>query len=217
MSYEEVYESWFHDHLKRRVGENKRRLLEGHSHEGQLFLQKVWFPAFSQFDYLHPEFEIVDFRDGKRYLDFAYIRSPLRLAIEIDGFNTHAAGVSRWQFSDHLVRQNHLVIDEWNVLRFSYDDVRDKPRMCIQILQQFFGSRLGSALDADSSADDILEKEIIRYALQLDRPIRPIDVRQHLQIGKDRTKSLINNLIKSNRLIKHGEGTKRARCFIVNK
>ncbi|MGO4110128.1 hypothetical protein [Paenibacillus sp. YAF4_2] len=103
-------------------------------------MQKVWFPAFSQFDCLHPEYEIVDFRDGKRYLDFAYIRSPLRLAIEIDGYNSHAAGISRWQFSDHLVRQNHLVIDEWNVLCFSYDYVKDKPRMCMAAT--FRGRRL---------------------------------------------------------------------------
>lgn len=217
MSYEEVYENWLHDHLKRRVGENKRRLLEGHSHEGQLSLQKVWYPAFSKFDYLHPEYEIVDFRDGKRYLDFSYIRSPFRLAIEIDGFNTHAAGINRWQFSDHLVRQNHLVIDEWNVLRFSYHDVRDKPRMCIQILQQYFGARLGSAADADSSADDILEKEIIRYALQLDRPIRPINIEKLLQIGQKRTKTILLRMLSTKNLIKFGKGQHRKRCYLVNR
>lgn len=216
MSYEEVFSSWYGDHLKRRDGENKRRLQDGISHEGGLFLQKVWWPAFSQFDHLHPEYELVDFRDGKRYLDFAYLRDSIRLAIEIDGFNAHAAGVSRWQFSDHLVRQNHLVIDGWS-MRFSYDDVKDKPRMCIQMLQQFFGARLGRAGESEVSADEILEAEILKYAKQLERPVRPIDVRVYLKIGKDRANALIDRLVAKNKLIKHGKGTHRTCCYIVNR
>ncbi|SFD59448.1 hypothetical protein SAMN05216378_0569 [Paenibacillus catalpae] len=58
MSYEGVFNSWYDNHLKRRDDENKRRLAEGKSHEGKLFLQKVWRPAFTQFDHLHPEYEL---------------------------------------------------------------------------------------------------------------------------------------------------------------
>lgn len=187
------------------------------SHEGKLFLQKIWWPAFSQFDHLHPEYELLDFRDGKRYLDFAYLRDSIRLAIEIDGFNTHAAGVSRWQFSDQLVRQNHLVIDGWQVLRFSYDDVKDKPRMCIQVLQQFFGARFGSAEAAEINADLILEAEILKYALQLGRPVRPIDIERYLHIGQKRTMKIIQTMLTSNRLVKHGKGEHRVRCYSVNR
>jgi hypothetical protein len=217
LSYEEVFNSWYEDHLKRRKGENKRRLAEGLRHEGKLFLQKVWWPAFSQFDDLHPEYELVDFREGKRYLDFAYVHDGLRLAIEIDGFNTHAAGVSRWQFSDNLVRQNHLVLDGWHVLRFSYDDVKDKPRMCIQMLQQFFGALLGHAKANEVSADEILEAEILKYARQLGRPVRPIDVARYLQIGEKRTKAILLRMLANQKLAKHGSGEQRIRCYVPNK
>ncbi|GLX68270.1 DNA-binding response regulator [Paenibacillus glycanilyticus] len=216
MSYEEVFNSWYEDHLKRRNGENKRRLAEGVSHEGKLFLDKVWWPAFLQFDHLYPEFELIDFREGRRYLDFAYVDDVLRLAIEVDGYNTHAAGVSRWQFSDNLARQNHLVIDGWDVLRFSYDDVKDKPRICIQTLQQYFGSRLGRPRTDEVSADEILEAEILKYAMRLGRPLRPIDVRAHLQIGEKRTRTLLHSMLANNKLLKHGSGEKRVRCYIVN-
>jgi very-short-patch-repair endonuclease len=47
--------------------------------------------------------------------------------------------LSRQQFSDQLIRQNHLIIDGWKVLRFSLDDVKERPRMCEQLVQQFMG------------------------------------------------------------------------------
>jgi hypothetical protein len=70
-----------------------------------LSLGNVWWPLFHHFDHLHPEYEVDDFMDGKRYLDFAYIRQGARIYFEIDGYGSHLKGVSRWQFADHLERQ----------------------------------------------------------------------------------------------------------------
>jgi hypothetical protein len=117
-------------HLLERQGENKRRLEQGIGHAEKLFLEAVWYPAFHEMDGLYPEYEIADFRDGVRFLDFAYLKAGLRLAIEIDGYRAHSADLSRWQFSDSLMRQNHLILDGWKLLRFSYDDIKEKPRMC---------------------------------------------------------------------------------------
>ncbi|WP_252183434.1 hypothetical protein [Rossellomorea vietnamensis] len=75
---------------------------------------------FQHFRFLHPEYEINDFKDGKRYLDFAYIRPTMQICFEIDGYGPHLQKISRWQFSDSLERQNQLVIDGWTVIRFSY-------------------------------------------------------------------------------------------------
>ncbi|WP_426901554.1 hypothetical protein [Rossellomorea vietnamensis] len=41
---------------------------------------------FQHFRFLHPEYEINDFKDGKRYLDFAYIRPTMQICFEIDGW-----------------------------------------------------------------------------------------------------------------------------------
>ncbi|MGO4549093.1 hypothetical protein AB4Z29_30325 [Paenibacillus sp. 2TAB23] len=139
MSFHAIHERWLGVHLTEREGESKRRLLQGHGHAEKLFLEAVWFPAFFELEGLAPEYEIADFRDGIRFLDFAYIKNGLRLAIEIDGYRSHAAETSRWQFSDSLMRQNHLILDGWKLLRFSYDDIKEKPRMCQQLLQQFMG------------------------------------------------------------------------------
>jgi very-short-patch-repair endonuclease len=143
LTYEEEYEKFVHYHLKQRKGERLRRLKEGHGYAEKLFAERVCWPAFGQFRELHPEYEVFDFKDGHRYLDYAFIRPHLRLAIEIDGYGPHWRNQSRWQFSDQWQRQNHLIIDGWLVLRFTYDDICDKPRLCQQILQQFMGAMLG--------------------------------------------------------------------------
>jgi hypothetical protein len=37
-------------------------LERGHAHGEKLFLQNVWWPMFSHFDHLHPEYEVLDWR-----------------------------------------------------------------------------------------------------------------------------------------------------------
>ena len=136
MGFEEEYQSFMDSHLQARTGERLRRLQEGHNHVEMLFLKQVWWPSFNHFQYLHPEYEVNDFKDGNRYLDFAYIRPAIKICFEIDGYGPHLRNITRWQFSDSLERQNQLVIDGWTVIRFSYDQVKEKPRRCQQIVQQ---------------------------------------------------------------------------------
>jgi hypothetical protein len=162
-------ESLLTQHLAIRKGERFRRLKDGHGHAEKLFLQQVWWPAFGHFNDLHPEYEVKDFRDGTRFLDFALLRHSLKLAIEIDGYGSHSSQISRTQFADQWIRQNHLIIDGWKILRFSYDDVKDRPRMCEQILQQFMGRFLGGT-SQQSYTMNYIEKEVFRYALTLSRP-----------------------------------------------
>ncbi len=84
-----------------------------------------------------------DYRDGSRFLDFTYIRPPFRISIEIDGFGPHQKNASRRKFSDDRFRQNQLVLDDWIVVRFSYDDLRERPRQCQQFIQQLLGKFYG--------------------------------------------------------------------------
>jgi hypothetical protein len=139
MKFEEAYKMYMEKHTKGRRGERLRRLKLGQGHTIKLFLEYVWWPAIGNFDDLHPEFEISDFKDGLRFIDFAFFIFAFRIAIEIDDYGTHIQKASRWQHSDHCLRQNHLVIDGWKVIRFTYDDIKDRPRMCMQIIQQLIG------------------------------------------------------------------------------
>jgi ribosomal protein S25 len=194
LSFDKSHKEFIDGHISRRSGERLRRLKDGHSHAEKLFLEYVWWPAFGHFDNLHPEYEIYDFRDGSRYLDFALLTTHIRLALEIDGYGPHLNHISRKQFSDQWVRQNHLIIDGWKILRFSYDDVKDRPRMCEQLLQQFMGrwcsghKRIAVSLSAE-------EKDIIRLAAGIHSFITPKDVCSLLGVEQQKARKLLHGLI----------------------
>lgn len=215
MTFQAKYENWLNMHLLERQGENKRRLEQGTGHAEKLFLEAVWYPAFHEMDGLHPEYEIDDFRDGVRFLDFAYLKAGLRLAIEIDGYRAHSADLSRWQFSDSLMRQNHLILDGWKLLRFSYDDIKEKPRMCQQLLQQFMG-RSFIGRKEETSAEIFLQQEILKYASESRVHVRPSDVIHLLKIKKRDAQKLLHGMVTRQLLLPAGNGTKRIRCYKIN-
>ncbi|CAH1214344.1 hypothetical protein PAECIP111891_04077 [Paenibacillus allorhizoplanae] len=211
-AFEVAHDVFIAYHASTRKGDSLRRLLEGHSHAEKLFLLQVWWPAFKHFNDLHPEYEVKDFRDGTRFLDFAFIKHTLKLAIEIDGFTTHASQISRSQFSDHLIRQNHLIIDGWRILRFSYDDIKDRPRMCQQILQQFMGRYLGMN-DASVKVISYVEKEVLRYAINLETLLTIQDVCQVLSIKEQKARRVLKVMLEKELLESVGKGTQRIKYY----
>jgi very-short-patch-repair endonuclease len=204
MGFEEVYALFMINQLKTRKGEAKRRLKEGHGHAEKLFLELVWWPIFRHFDYLFPEFEVRDFQDGYRYLDFAFIYLSFRVCFEIDGFGPHSRDMNRRQFADQLLRQNHLVLDGWIVFRFSYDDIRDRPRQCQQIILQMMGRWFGDAKDELNLT--VHEKEIVRLAKRTIKPITPITVSQHLGICRRNAQKQLHQLVEKQVLIPEQSG-----------
>ncbi|MDT9724740.1 DNA-binding response regulator [Xylanibacillus composti] len=213
MAFREAYEQFISDHLQKRKGEAARRLREGHGHAEQLFLENVWWPAFGHFHHLYPEFEVTDFKDGFRFIDFAYVRSGLMLAIELDGFGPHWRNISRWQFVDHNRRQNDLIIDGWKVLRFAYDDIKEYPRFCQQKLQQFVGRWYGEGHQALNA--DWREKEIIRYALKAGRPLKPLDLSDYMGVDVKTARKWLAQLVEKGWLLP-ASGEKRIRAYRLN-
>ncbi|MEC0229454.1 DNA-binding response regulator [Paenibacillus alba] len=205
-------EDFLVQHLAVRKGERLRKLKEGLGHGEKLFLQQVWWPAFHNFNNLHPEYEIKDFRDGTRFLDFAFFHHALKLAIEIDGYGPHSTQITRTQFADQWIRQNHLIIDGWKILRFSFDDVKDRPRMCEQILQQFMGRFLSGRTLVDITINHI-ESEIIRLALSGNGVIKPSDVSHLLHFGIKKSCDILKAMTEKRLLKPAGSGTKCIRSY----
>jgi very-short-patch-repair endonuclease len=210
MGFEEEYQTFLNAHLQERNGERLRRLQEGHNEAERMFLRQVWWPLFYHFRYLHPEYEVNDFKDGKRYLDFAYIRPAIRVCFEIDGYGPHLKNISRWQFSDNLERQNQLVIDGWTVIRFSYDQVKEQPRRCQQIVQQLIGRWLGDELEQTSLS--FVEKEVLRLAIRKGEAIFPIEVEKYLKLSDKTVKKVLSQLVDKKKLIP-ASGTMRIRSY----
>ncbi|WP_127534563.1 helix-turn-helix domain-containing protein [Paenibacillus kobensis] len=171
---EREYQDWLEQHAKSRKGEAKRRLAEGHGYAEKLFATKVWLPAVGHFDYLHPEYEVKDFGDQLRFLDFAYIRPPYRICIEIDGFGPHARDANRRTFADGLMRQNRLTLDDWIVFRFSVDDIEQHPRKCQQLIMHILGKWYSS--EQQPAPLTRTESELLRHVIQLGGPVKAEDV-----------------------------------------
>ena len=93
------------------------------------------------------------------------------VCIEIDGYKAHHKDINRWQFADQLTRQNHLILDGWKVLRFAYDEMKEKPRRCQQLILQMMGSWFGE--EQSGPVLSLEEKEILRIAGQTNEPLLP--------------------------------------------
>ncbi|WP_205699931.1 DNA-binding response regulator [Cohnella luojiensis] len=216
MSFESAHSLFMDKHKKGRRGERLRRLIEGHSHGEKMLLEKVWWPAFQNFDGLHPEYEVSDFKDGNRFLDFAFLSGNIMLNIELDGYNSHAKEISRTKFSDNLMRQNHLILDGWKVIRFSYDDVNDRPRMCQQILLQFIG-RWVNHRQVDQLSDlSAEERDILRLGLRKANKLYVSDVCLHLKIGDKKARKLLHRLLDQQFLLPPNERSKQIKYYLVN-
>jgi hypothetical protein len=213
--YEEAQKLWLEDHLKRRSGERKRRLKEGHAHAERKMLEQVWWPAFGSLEFLHPEFQVIDYHGGPRYLDFAYIRPPIRIAIEVLGFGPHQRDISRRQYCDQWVRHVHLVNDGWIIVYIGYDDVVERPRLWQQIFQQMIGKFFGSStLQRHVLCSE--ERDIIRLAIRLNRPIKLSDLKSELSCGYKKARKHLASLEEQRWLLPLGKATQRIHSWQLN-
>lgn len=160
--------------IEESVGERRRRLTEEKRYAETLFLRNVWWPMFGHFQHLHAEWEVPDMWKGCRYLDFAYLLPPLRIIIEIEGFGPHAKNADRRKFEDDHLRAAALTAEGWIVLRFSFDTVNERPDRIRQVLMLLIGKWTGGGDTA--LALDELEKNIVRLAVRLQRPVTPKEV-----------------------------------------
>ncbi|WP_217595420.1 hypothetical protein [Cohnella sp. GbtcB17] len=135
-AFERAYDEMMERAIKASTGERKRRLLLDRFNE-KLLAQNVWWEVRGDLEGLIPEMEIRDLKDGTRFSNYGFLHPiprPKGLLMEADAFGMHLRDVSRWQYADNLERQNHLLIDGWHLLRFSRDDMIEKPRRCQQTL-----------------------------------------------------------------------------------
>ncbi|MEX1028694.1 MAG: DNA-binding response regulator [Paenibacillaceae bacterium] len=211
--FEDKHEQFIAAHMKSRKGESLRRLRTGHGFAEKLFLRNVWWPTIGHYDYLYPEYECSDFKDGSRYLDFAYIRPPFRINIEIDGYQSHAKNIDRWRFADNLIRQNHLMLDGWKVLRFAKDHIEDQPRLCQQIIQQMMGRWFAERQSQSNLTAD--ERDILRIAARLGRPVTAKDIRSQLPLGENYTRKLLHQLTNNGILSSAGGGKERIHFYTI--
>lgn len=133
--FEVEYSTFIQYHLDRRKGERKGRLKRRNDHAEKLFAKNVWFPLKGNFNQLHPEYEVLDWRGRSYFADYLYMPSLWKVLIEIKGFGEHVTNMDRQNYSKEQNRETFLKGVGFNVVSFAYDDVAYRPEVCIYLLR----------------------------------------------------------------------------------
>lgn len=192
MNFEKAHAAFIEYHLRKRTGERKGRLERGHQEAEALFCRNVWWELQGNFDHLHPEYEILDWRGRSYFCDFVWMTAAFKLVIEIKGFGPHVRDMDRQKYCNELNRETFLTAMGFRVISMAYDDVAYRPELCITLLRMVL-SRYQPELSA-FSRNHVLEREIILLACALARPLRPIDVKNHLGINYRTAVRLLRSL-----------------------
>ncbi|NOU70027.1 hypothetical protein GC098_01005 [Paenibacillus sp. LMG 31458] len=180
MPFDEEHTAFIRLHLESRTGERRGRLERGHRHGERLFLSNVWWPLRGSLKDLHPEYEVLDWRGKSYFADFAWLPGYVKLLFEIKGFTTHVRDMDRHKYCNELNRETFLHSMGFHVISFAYDDVEQRPDLCITLLRMVLSRYLPSQTPVSRAL--FAEKEIIRLATQLAQPLRPKDVELHFEI-----------------------------------
>ncbi len=213
LKFDEALQVWLANQVKASTGARRKRLQAGLNYSTLLFLKLVWWPAFGNFDHLHAEFEVKDFKDGVRYIDLVYITPSFRIAIEIDGYGPHERDVDREGFADERDRQTDLCIDRWELIRFSTDRVKNKPRTCQTRVRLMLEACRGEAEWA--SGFSLEELEIVRMIRRNPYGIRRADVEERLRICNRTAGKLLHGLVKRQVLMSAEADRERIHRYVL--
>lgn len=191
-SFELAHAEFLRHHLESRSGERRDRLERGHGHGEKTFLEKIWWPLMGNFDNLHPEYEVLDWRGYSYFTDFAELLNPWRYIYEVKGFGSHVKDMDRTKFCNELCREAFLQAMGFQVVSFAYDDVVNRPQLCITLLKMIHSRHQPTSTPVTRS--ELVEKELLRLAISLARPIRPKDVQNHMKVNHRTAIHYLNKL-----------------------
>lgn len=109
----------------------------------QRFVEDIFYPYAGEngLDFLHTQTPFEDYECRTRKLDFTISTNRYKYVIEIDGYTYHAEGASRVTpeyFDDLITKQNDLILNGYVLIRFSYNQIRNHPDVCINTLRRSF-------------------------------------------------------------------------------
>ncbi|WP_342410101.1 BlaI/MecI/CopY family transcriptional regulator [Paenibacillus sp. FSL R10-2778] len=208
MNYEQAHEKFIAQHLASRTGERRGRLERGHGHAEKLFLQNVWWPLCGEFNDLHPEYEVLDLQRRAYFADFAFLPGPIKLLFEIKGYVAHVRDMDRLKSCNELNRETFLYGMGYQVFSFAYDDVEQRPELCVTLLRLAL-SRY-QIVDAPRGRLLIAEKEIMRLVVRQAGVIRPKEVADYFTLDPKTVRMMLKNLCEKGwlTLVKRGIGVK---------
>jgi len=210
--YEQQIEEWLQSNIVEEHNPRRRELLcKGLGHGTIEFLRTIWLPGVGNLQHLYPEWEVIDFGNGYRYIDLAYMPGNAKGAIEIQGYGPHARDLDVRRFKDLCRRHCLLALDGWTLLPIAYPSITDEPKQCQQLVLSFIGKFIASETQGPLSW---LEAETVRFAHRLLRPFTPLDLAAHLRVSERTVRRILHRLIEL-QLLDVAGGQKRIRSYML--
>ncbi|WP_020619602.1 hypothetical protein [Paenibacillus daejeonensis] len=201
MGFEAAYQAWLQKHIRSCTGERRNRLERGHGHGERMFLMRIWYALVGNFDFLHPEYEVRDWRGNPYYLDLVWICGTLKLVIEIKGYGPHVQRTDRIRYRRELNREIYLQVMGYRIIAVPYDELEENPEMILG----FFRALLSPLMTLADKKEDytLIEREILRLAARWDGPLRPIDVVNEAKVCRRTAVKYLKLLCDKGRLQPH--------------
>lgn len=175
-------------------------------------LKDVLWPVLKSFDDLIMEYEMVSTTGVKLYIDIAFI--PLRIAFESEGFVVNAENITRDRFMFERMRIRTIAMNGFKYIPFSWDELDKRSDSCRRSVYELLG-RFSSSSGLAHSELTVSEREIIRYALHLNRPFGLQDACFCLQLGPKPTRSVLVKLLEKRLIIPISKGKQRNHGYIL--
>lgn len=185
MSYEEMARKWISGHLEKRSGERLDALKRGHGYGNQLFAERIWWSLVGDFQGLHPEYEVKDWRGRSYYVDFMWIVGAHRIVFEIMDYGSH--GTDRSKYRQDLNRGLYLQSQDCLLFLISLDELKENPGFILAALRTTLAPYLlaeGKISRRNRGDADFIkiEREIMRIAIRHNRILRPGEAAKELEV-----------------------------------
>lgn len=174
----------------------------------KLFKEALW-PVFKSFEGFELEYEIKGPNGVSIFLDV--FNKPFRSSFECEGYSAHAETITRSRFDFEKQRVRTMLLHGITYIPFSYDELDKKGHLCKSFVRDLL-AKLSSGIQSELT---LYEREVIRRALELDRPIRLKDINECLGKKRDFSRRVINSLLQKQLIQAVGPGTQRNHRFVL--
>jgi len=212
MSFEPAYERFLQE--QRGAATGRRLEMLGLDLFGtKKLLEIVVWPVLRSFRGIELEYPVVCASGVTMYIDVYY--APLAIALECEGFAAHAEKITRSRFDFEKTRVRTMAANGIVHMPFSKDQLDKQP----DVSRQSFYELLGKYTDFSGSRAmeelSVFEREVIRYGLHLNRPLKLEDVKHCLQCEYRRAHTILNKLVEKKLVMPVGIATKRIHQYVL--
>lgn len=210
--FEQAYERLLKEQRESATGRRLEMLNLDLTGTKKLLEAAVW-PVLRSFDGIILEYEMPNPTGVTIYIDAFY--APISAALECEGFVAHAEKITRSRFDFEKTRVRMMGLRGIIHMPFCKDQLDKQPELCRQSLYELLGRYTSAGGSAAMEKLTPFEREVIRYGLHLNRPLRLDDVKYCLQCEYRRAHTVANNLIEKKLMKPVRESTKRIHEYLL--